>query len=296
MIDIKFPIPPGYNENPIWTGHDFKIGSDHVSVLHYSETLAGWNCDLTEFNEVKTYEGNHYLEKASRLHACNEVKKWLPETGIVLEIGSSSGYFIRDLIHVLPNVSIIGSDCFPEALDNISKKYKTPCLQFDLVNCPLPDSCVDVVVALNVLEHIDRDESALYQIYRILKPGGYAVIEVPANQDLYDFHDSELKHFRRYDMSELVHKSEKNGFEIQIHSHLGFFVYPAFQAIKRRNKAKAPSSSPPQELIKRQAKNSFVFNELFTILMHIEIFLQRVYIYPFGVRCLVTLKKPQLQS
>lgn len=97
-------------------------------------------------------------------------------------------------------------------------------------------------------------------------------------------------------MSELVHKSEKNGFEIQIHSHLGFFVYPAFQAIKRRNKAKAPSSSPPQELIKRQAKNSFVFNELFTILMHIEIFLQRVYIYPFGVRCLVTLKKPQLQS
>ncbi|MDR2854946.1 MAG: methyltransferase domain-containing protein [Methanomicrobiales archaeon] len=294
MIDIIFPIPPGYNENPIWTGHDFKIGSDHVSVLRYSEAFAGWNCDLTEFNEVKTSEGNHYLERASRLHACREVTKYVPEHGIVLEVGSSSGYFIRDLIQVLPNASIISSDCFPEELDKISKKYKTPSLQFDLVNCPLPDSCIDVIVALNVLEHIDKDESALDQMYRILKPGGYAVIEVPANQDLYDFHDSELKHFRRYDMPELIDKSKKSGFDIQSHSHLGFFVYPAFRTIKLRNKAS--SSSTPQESVKRQSEYSFTFNPFFTAIMHIELFLSNIFSYPFGVRCLVTLKKPQLQS
>ena len=291
MIDITFPIPPGYNENPVWTGHDFKVGSHHLSVLCYSETLAGWNCDLTELIEATTNEGEHYLEKASRLHACNEVQKCLPERGIVLEIGSSSGYFIRDIIHILSHVSIIGSDCFSEALDKVSKKYKIPLLQFDLVNCPLPDSCVDVVVALSVLEHIDRDESALSQIYRILKPGGYAIIEVPANQDLYDFHDRELKHFRRYDISELIDKSKKSGFEVQSHSHLGFFVYPVFQAIKRRNKAK--TSSNPQELIKSQMKFSLIFNQVLTAVMRIELFLSRLFVYPKGVRCLVTLKKPE---
>jgi len=294
MIDINFPIPPGYNENPIWTGHDFEIGSDHVSVLHYSEILAGWRPDLTEFIEDNTKEGDHFLEKASRLHACSEVKKCLPEHGIVLEVGSSSGYLIRDLIDMLPNISIIGSDCFPEELNKISKKYKIPLLQFDLVNCPLPDSCVDVFVALSVLEHIDEDESALRQIYRILKPGGYAIIEVPANKDLYDIHDGNLKHFRRYDMPELLDMSKKNGFEIQRHSHLGFFMYPVFRAIKRRNQAL--SSSTPQEIIKSQMKYSSIFNRVFTLFMRIELLLSDIWIYKKGVRCLVTLKKPQSQS
>jgi len=294
MIDITFPIPPGYSENPIWTGHDFKIGSDHVSVLHYSEILAGWSPDLTEFVEANTSEGNHFLEKASRLHACSEIQKCLPDHGTVLEVGCSSGYLIRDLIDVLPGISIIGSDCFPDALHEISKNYKVPLLQFDLVNCPLPDSCVDVVVALSVLEHIDKDESALCQIYRILKPGGYAVLEVPANKDLYDLHDRQLKHFRRYDMPELLHMSQKSGFEIQRHSHLGFFLYPAFRAIKLRNKALI--SSTPQEVIKSQMKYSSIFNSAFTLFMRIELLLSHVFLYKNGVRCLVTLKKPQLQS
>ena len=289
MIDIIFPIPPGYYENPVWTGHDFKIGSNHLSVLHYSETLAGWSCDLTNFHETSGNEGNHYIDKASRLHACNEIKKYVPENGIVLEIGSSSGYLIRDLLNILPNVSVIGSDCFSEGLDNISKKYKIPLLQFDLVNCPLPDSCIDVVVALNVLEHIEDDEAALHQIYRILKPGGYAVIEVPANQDLYDFYDRELKHFRRYDMSELLDKSKRNKFEIQNHSHLGFFIYPAFRAVKLKNKTS--SSSNTQELVKSQMQPHFLSNLLLNFIMEIELFFGTSIQYPCGIRCLMTLKK-----
>ena len=39
--------------------------------------------------------------------------------------------------------------------------------------------------------------------YKILKPKGILIIEVPAIQLLYDSYDKELKHYRRYNLKEL---------------------------------------------------------------------------------------------
>jgi SAM-dependent methyltransferase len=62
-----------------------------------------------------------------------------------------------------------------------------PFLQFDLRNCPLAADCLDGVTALNVLEHIDDDFKALQEIHRILRRGGLAHIEVPADPSSFDF-------------------------------------------------------------------------------------------------------------
>jgi len=89
-----------------------------------------------------------------------------------------------------------------------------PPLEFDLTQCPLKGESVDVVVLLNVLEHIEDDALALHQVYRILKPGGIAVIQVPANQRLYDVYDLLLMHHRRYSLRELRQIAQKAGFQI----------------------------------------------------------------------------------
>ena len=49
-----------------------------------------------------------------------------------------------------------------------------------------------------MLEHVEDDQAAIRQVYRILQPGGVAVIEVPAGPDLYDIYDRQLMHHRRY--------------------------------------------------------------------------------------------------
>ena len=95
---------------------------------------------------------------------------------------------------------------------------------------------MDAVVTLNVLEHIDDDERALRQIHRILKPGGLAVIEVPAGPQLYDVYDKLLMHHRRYTLCGLSRLARTVGFELLTQSHLGVFVYPAFWLVKQRNK------------------------------------------------------------
>ncbi|MEM9049512.1 MAG: methyltransferase domain-containing protein [Pseudomonadota bacterium] len=51
-------------------------------------------------------------------------------------------------------------------------------LQLDLTALSLPDACYDLLIANHVLEHVD-DRAALAEIYRVLAPGGRAILTVP---------------------------------------------------------------------------------------------------------------------
>lgn len=52
----------------------------------------------------------------------------------------------------------------------------------DICNLPFADNCFDVILCNHVLEHIPNDTKALKELYRVLKPGGWGVFQVP--QDL----------------------------------------------------------------------------------------------------------------
>ena len=51
----------------------------------------------------------------------------------------------------------------------------------DLRRLSFPDATFDMVYASHVLEHIDDDEAAIKEVYRVLKPGGIAILPVPIN-------------------------------------------------------------------------------------------------------------------
>ena len=51
----------------------------------------------------------------------------------------------------------------------------------DITRVPLPDGSYDVVIANHVLEHIPDDRQAMRELFRLLKPGGIALLSVPIN-------------------------------------------------------------------------------------------------------------------
>ncbi len=160
-----------------------------------------------------------------------------PEQTTLLEVGCSSGFLLRELVEDWPQSLIIGSDYIAGPLHRLAASLATlPLLRFDLVECPLPSESLDAVVLLNVLEHIEDHEAATAQVARVLKPGGVAVIEVPAGPHLYDAYDKYLRHFRRYKLDELCRIVETAGLRIVERSHLGFLIYPVFALTKRRNR------------------------------------------------------------
>lgn len=290
-MNYSWPIPPGFSEEPIWTGCGFQIGNIQTPILAYQVAESGWTDALTEFHE-DTAGANHFIDRASRRHALEQLDRVGVNSPIILDIGCSSGFMLRLVRERLSDALVIGSDYVRGPLEDLAKGLSdVPLLQFDLVTCPLPSDSVDAVILLNVLEHIKDDATAMCQVYRILKPGGVAVIEVPANQRLYDVYDKLLMHHRRYSLRGLREIARKVGFQIIKQSHLGFFLYPGFWLTKMRNKRFLSEDSLVHRQIVAQNIQSTGDSRAFDALLRFELALGNRVSYPFGIRCLLTCVK-----
>jgi SAM-dependent methyltransferase len=286
------PPPPGFQETPQWTGAAFQIGEVSRRILTYDEQAAGWSDDLNHLLDDNGGE-DHYMNVASRRNTARALAKWLtqPQPRIV-EIGCASGYTLQLLRQTFTDATLIGADPFEEVLSAVAEKLPdVPLLQFDLLKCPLPDGFADGVVMLNVLEHIEDDNAAIHQIFRILRPGGVACIEVPAGPSLFDLYDRILQHYRRYRMRDLTAKLESTGFEVVERSHLGFFVFPAFWAVKKLNRRydRLPVSQQKARVLQNIKASGN--HRLMHLLMTLENWLRQHVYLPFGIRCFVVCRR-----
>jgi SAM-dependent methyltransferase len=73
----------------------------------------------------------------------------------------------------------------------------------------------DLVLMLDVLEHIEDGAMALKQVRQLLKPGGQAILTVPALQSLWSVHDVINLHYRRYNKRGLKRLIEASGFTVR---------------------------------------------------------------------------------
>lgn len=80
----------------------------------------------------------------------------------------------------------------------------------------------DLVVCIEVLEHIKEDRKALAKINRLLKPGGLLLMTVPIHEKYRREFDNRSGHIRRYNPAELLKKIKEAGFEISYSRHFNF--------------------------------------------------------------------------
>jgi ubiquinone/menaquinone biosynthesis C-methylase UbiE len=290
--DFPWPAVSVGGVMPVWTGTDFLIGQQHLRVASYDSDSSHWSEDLTSLHETEAGR-DHPMDRASRRLAVQTMRQLgANRKATILDVGCSTGFVLENLRAALPQADLIGADYLPGPLEGLARRMADiPILQFDLRQCPLPDACVDGITCLNVLEHIDDHERALGHLYRILKPGGLAHIEVPAGPRLYDIYDEYLMHHRRYRLAELINLARAKGFTVAEATHLGFGVYPAFWCVKRKNRRKM--AAPPEEkarLVIGQIRRTRV-NRLFALMIQLETALGRVLAYPCGIRCVVVLRK-----
>lgn len=75
------------------------------------------------------------------------------------------------------------------------------------------DIQTDLVLAMEVLEHIEDDRATLQDWFRLVRPGGRLIISVPAHPHLFSAEDEMAGHFRRYSKRELQDKLKQAGFD-----------------------------------------------------------------------------------
>jgi SAM-dependent methyltransferase len=291
-LPFTLPAPFDATATPEWTGRGFLVGGQIHPVLAYGGDGSGWTDELTRFPEDAAGE-SHFIDNLSRAHAIGELRQLAGKGGLTLmDIGCSSGFLLRDLVKEFPRATILGSDYVGGPLYRLAEQLPAvPLLQFDLKTCPLPDQSLDGVTALNVLEHIDDDRLAAAQIHRILRPGGLAVIEVPAGPGLYDYYDAELQHFRRYTMKSITAVLRGAGFTILKRRHLGVSIYPPFWLVKKWHRAFPPRPSAQRERLKMAVASTRSLTPVVGQVLKLEQALLKHIPVPFGIRCVITARK-----
>lgn len=91
----------------------------------------------------------------------------------------------QKVLHIAPEQCFYGRFKKFKHLDYTTADLNSPLadLSFDVQQIPLPDNTYDVILCNHVLEHVPDDLQALRELYRILKPGGWAIMQVPLNPE-----------------------------------------------------------------------------------------------------------------
>ena len=131
----------------------------------------------------------------------------------VLDIGCGTGCMLEELSR--QGYSPAGLDLRPEGLRSTHAKLpRVLLLQGEAACLPLAAASFEAVLLLDVMEHVD-DRSLLQELDRVLKPGGIAIMTVPALPWLWSYRDEAAGHLRRYTRQNLSALLVGAGFEVR---------------------------------------------------------------------------------
>lgn len=97
---------------------------------------------------------------------------------------------------------------------------------------PVTPGWADVVLLLDVLEHLDDDFGGLRAAHRLLREGGVLVVTVPAYAWLWSGHDVALGHRRRYVAAGLRRLVESAGYRVERLSYFNTVLFPAIAGVR----------------------------------------------------------------
>jgi SAM-dependent methyltransferase len=160
---------------------------------------------ITSLGEI---EDRHWWFAERRSIIRSQIRGVAPD-GWALDVGAAAGGNTRVLAEA-------GWDCV--ALEysgtgaELARERGLTVVRGDATAMPIADGALGLVVAYDVLEHIEDDAAAAREFLRCLRPGGRLLVAVPADMRLWSAHDEAVDHVRRYERDELLAVIEDAGF------------------------------------------------------------------------------------
>lgn len=184
-------------------------------------------------------------------HIRKEIKKWAkqaPKNAAILDAGAGFGQYVYFMSTLNPSWTIVGVDVKQEQVDDcnsffttIGKASHVKYVEGDLTQFTAPQP-VDLIVCVDVMEHIEADTDVFVNFYNSLKNGGAVLISTPSDlggSDVHDEHDESFvgEHVRDgYNKDDIAHKLQQAGFS-SVHT---YYSYGTFGSISWKLSMKFP--------------------------------------------------------
>jgi len=141
----------------------------------------------------------------------------------ILDVGCGTGANLEMLNHF---GKAEGVDVSSEAIAFCKERGLSDVHLGQAERLPFADSSFDLVTALDVVEHLDDDVAGLREMRRVLRPGGRALLFVPAFMFLWGVQDDISNHRRRYTLSGLQEMVQQSGLVVERASYANITFFP----------------------------------------------------------------------
>lgn len=207
---------------------------------------AGDQPDRTYFDVMAQNSDQHWWYRARWELVAELLAGRVPAGGTAIDVGCGTG----EVLALLADAGarhVVGTDLSTDALGHAAGRARRGALVVSRAErLPFPTASADVLVSLEVIEHLDSDLNALREYRRVLRPGGTLLVTVPAYESLWGEHDDWAGHRRRYGAGQLGRSVGRCGFEVTRTSYyFSFLVVPAF--LVRRTPLRRLVSSTDEE-------------------------------------------------
>ncbi len=240
-------------------------------------------------NFYKTYfalEENNWWFRIRRNLIFDLLQKYkVSKTAKIFDFGCGSGYTVGYLQKHGYNVS--GTDVSAEAIELGQSRGINNLGVAQIDEIKPPEGGFDLILALDVIEHIQDDSGAVKALQKALKLGGMIIMTVPAYQWLWGIQDNVAHHFRRYTMFGLVDKVKMSSdFKIVRKTYFNTFLFPPIAVVRILSKW--------FNLKERESDfdiSSRLLNGLFYFIFNSEIKFLKYINFPFGVSLLLIARR-----
>ena len=238
-------------------------------------------------------EKNHWWFRVRRNIIFWLLKKYkVPKTAKIFDFGCGSGYLVGYLQNL--GYSASGGDTSPEAIGFGGSQGINNLEVIKDGEIRPPERWLnrtqlgfDLILALDVIEHIQDDYGAIRTIETALNHGGMAIITVPAYQWMWGVQDKVSHHYRRYSMSRLTDVITGSGNLKIIHkTYFNTFLFLPIAIVRILSKW--------FNLKERESDfdiNGGFMNRLFYFIFNLETYFLKILNFPFGISILLVLKK-----
>lgn len=244
----------------------------------------------SEYDRMYQAETRHwwYLGMASITRAV--IKRHIaPAQGLtILDAGCGTGAAMSTFLGELGKVT--GFDISPLALGFCRARSLTPLAQASVMEIPFPAGSFDLATSFDVLYEraVSNDATALAELFRILRPGGFLLLRLPAYNWLRGQHDRAIHTARRYSASQVVQLLTANGFRLAHITYANTLLFPL--ALAKRLLERAWPSNPDSSDLSIQTG---AFNSLFRHILSSEAPLAARTGLPFGLSVIALGQKPR---
>lgn len=238
--------------------------------------------DASEYRRLSQIEDRHWWFRAIHQLVKDQIfaLRSDPSGPIrILDAGCGTGGLTENLTSI---GRVVGLDRESQAL-SYTKQKPLVLIQGSVNNLPFRDESFDVVTSISVLYHnaID-DQIALEEMHRVVEPGGFVIIIVPAFRWLWGRHDAAVHTKKRYSMSDISTLIQHAGFTIAERRYLFSLFFPLF-VLKRLLDRFLPERKVLSDLVELPSW----LNNIIGMMLWVEWKVGRICSLPFGSSILV---------